>query len=102
MFIETVFSKYQCGFQKGYCAQHCLLVMIEKWKRCLDRNTICGALLKELPKPFGRLPHSLLIAKLYAYVFYKNRVVLYRNLAKFTRKHLWQGLYLNKVVGLIK
>ena len=76
MFIETVFSRYQCGFQKGYCAQHCLVVMIEKWKRCLDKNSICGALLKELSKPFGGLPHSFLIAKRHGYVFDKNRVVL--------------------------
>ena len=40
-FFEDVFSKYQCGFRKGYSAQHCLLVMIEKCKnnsglwRCL-------------------------------------------------------------------
>ena len=32
-------SKYQCGFRKGHSAQHCLLVMIEKWKRCLDRGS---------------------------------------------------------------
>ena len=32
-FFEDVFSKYQCGFRKGYSAQHCLLVMIEKWKK---------------------------------------------------------------------
>ena len=29
-FFEDVFSKYQCGFRKGYSAQHCLLAMIEK------------------------------------------------------------------------
>ena len=30
MFFEQVFSKYQCGFQKGHSAQHCLLVINEK------------------------------------------------------------------------
>ena len=28
MFLEPVFSKYQCVFRKGHSAQHCLLVMI--------------------------------------------------------------------------
>ena len=25
----TIFSKFQCGFQKGFDAQHCLLAMVE-------------------------------------------------------------------------
>ena len=29
-FIESRLSKYQCGFRKGYSAQHCLILMIEK------------------------------------------------------------------------
>ena len=29
-YFENRFSKFQCGFQKGYTAQHCLLAMIEK------------------------------------------------------------------------
>ena len=32
-FFEDVFSQYQCGFCKGYNSQHCLLVMVEKWKK---------------------------------------------------------------------
>ena len=31
--FEDVSSKYQCGFPKDYSAQHCLLAMIEKWKK---------------------------------------------------------------------
>ena len=29
-YFEDVFSKYQCGFRKGYSAQHCLLFIVEK------------------------------------------------------------------------
>ena len=29
-YFEHIFSTYQCGFRKGYSAQHCLLAMIEK------------------------------------------------------------------------
>ena len=71
MFLEPVFSKYQWGFRKGQTAQHCLLTMTEKWKKCLDSNGVCGALLTDLPKAFGCLPHSLLIAKRHVYRFDK-------------------------------
>ena len=48
-----------------------LLVIIQKWKKYLDQNDACGALLTDLPKVFNCLPHSLLVAKLHAYGFDK-------------------------------
>ena len=35
-FMDQFLSKYQCGFQKGFNAQHCLLAMLEKWKKAVD------------------------------------------------------------------
>ena len=32
-YFQTIFSKLQCGFQKGFNTQHCLLVMVEKWRK---------------------------------------------------------------------
>ena len=29
-YLDSIFSKYQCGFRKGHSAQHCLLYMTEK------------------------------------------------------------------------
>ena len=66
---KYVFSKYQCGFRKGYSAQHCLLVMIEKWKKIEDRGGVFGALLTDLSKAFDCIPHDLIIAKLEAHGF---------------------------------
>ena len=39
-FFDNIFSEYQCGFRKGYSAQHCLLVMIEKWKKVVDNDVL--------------------------------------------------------------
>ena len=66
-YFEKILSKYQCGFRKGYSAQHCLIAMIEKWRKSADNGGVYGAVLTDLSKAFDCLPHDLLIAKLYAY-----------------------------------
>ena len=68
-FEKPFFSKYQCGFRKGFSAQHCLVAMLEKWKSAIDNKKLFGALLIDLSKTFDCLTHDLLIAKLSAYGF---------------------------------
>ena len=68
-FFENILSKYQCGFRKGYNAQHCLITLIEKWKKGVDNGGSFGALMTDLSKAFDCLSHELLIAKLDAYGF---------------------------------
>ena len=58
----TLFSKFQCGFRKGFNAQHCLLAMIEKWRKTLDKGGERGAVLTDLSKAFDCIDHNLLIA----------------------------------------
>ena len=41
-YFQTVFSKFQCGFRKGFNAQHCLLAMVEKWHKTLDKGGETG------------------------------------------------------------
>ena len=31
-YFDQIFSKFQCGFRKGFSTQNCLLYMIENWK----------------------------------------------------------------------
>ena len=69
-YFESSFcSKYQCGFGKGFSAQHCLVSMLEKWKSAGDNKKAFGALLTDLSKAFDCLSRDLLIAKLNPYGF---------------------------------
>ena len=63
------FPQYQCGFRKGYIAQHCLLAMTEKKKENRDSDKVCAAVLTDHSKAFDCLLHDLLIAKLHAFGF---------------------------------
>ena len=54
---ENILSKFQCGFRKGTSAQHCLIVMLEKWKKAVDMKGCAGALLTDLSKAFDCISH---------------------------------------------
>ena len=75
-FFDSLLSKYQCSFRRGSNAQHCLISLIEKWKKSVDSGGTIGALLTDLLKAFDCLLHELLIAKLDAYGFDKNSLKL--------------------------
>ena len=68
-YLHKIFSKYQCGFSKGYNAQHCLMAVIEKLRKFLDIGGHAGALLTDLSKAFDCIDHELLIAELRAHGF---------------------------------
>ena len=59
----------QCGFRKGFNAEHCLVSMIQKWKESVDNGGVFGAIMTDLSKAFDCLHHELLITKLDAYGF---------------------------------
>ena len=56
-FMENYFSKFQCGFRKGYNMQQCLIALIEKWKSATDKGKLFRELLRDLSKAFDCLPH---------------------------------------------
>ena len=78
--ISTYMSQYLscllCGFRKGYNAQHALIRTIEKWRTYLYKGGKVGAIFMDLSKAFDCIRHDLLIAKLHAYVFSREALLL--------------------------
>ena len=71
-YVENFLSPYLFGYRKGHGTQHCLLVMVEMWRKALDEKKVGGAILTDLSKAFDCLSHDLLIAKIEAYGFDKS------------------------------
>ena len=66
-FMKDKLSPLLCGYRKQFSTQHALLRLIEKWKKCLDKNGTIATVLMDLSKAYDCIPHDLLIAKLNAY-----------------------------------
>ena len=89
--IEKYLSPSLCGYRKAYSTQQALLSMIEKWKEYLDKKGFGGAILMDLSKAFDTLNHDLLLAKLHAYGFDKNALLIIKSYLK----KRWQRTKIN-------
>ena len=69
-------SKYITDFRKCHGTQHSLLVMLEKWKKGLDKGENVCAIFMDLSKAFDTINHDLLLAKLTSYGFSENGLKL--------------------------
>ena len=67
-YFDDILFPYQRRFWKGYGAQHCLLVMIQKFKEAIDRRNEFDTRLTDLSKAFDCINHPLLIPRLRHYV----------------------------------
>ena len=64
-FFDDIFSKCQYGFRKAFSTQQCLLVLLEKWKRPIDRGEVFGALLTGTSQSYNSLFSRSLVKSVY-------------------------------------
>ena len=76
MIDKLELAHYITGFRKLHGTQNSLVVMLEKWKRALDKREYISALFMDLSKAFDTINHDLLIAKLKGYGFSKEALTL--------------------------
>ena len=65
--FDDILPPSQCGFRKRHSTQHCLLVILEKYKESVEKGSEFGSVLTDLSKAFDCIDHKLLIAKLFWY-----------------------------------
>ena len=65
--FDNIFSKFRCGFRKGFGTHHCLLLIVEKREKAVGNKKVFGAFLTDLSKAINCVSCELLIAKLHAY-----------------------------------
>ena len=78
-FFQDKFSKFLCGFRKGYSTQTSLIRLLQRWQHCLDQKGVIGTVLIDLSKAYDCIQHNLLIAKLKAYGFSKKSISLLKS-----------------------
>ena len=83
-YFENILFPNQCIFREGYSTQHCLLVMIEKFKEVIDRGDKFDALLTDLSKVFDYINHPILIAKIDSYG--NSTIIIFSYLSNSTQR----------------
>ena len=89
-FMDKFFSKFQCGFRKGYSTQPCIFALIKKYKSAIDSGKSFGVLFTNLTKSFECLPLELLLVNLNAYDFILSEL-------RFVRGYLFNRQQITKI-----
>ena len=75
-YMNEYLSAYFCGYRKVFNTQTALSFFIEKWNQIIDNKGYGAAILIDLSKAFGTINHELLIAKLHAYSFTRESLLI--------------------------
>ena len=90
-FMEAKLSKLLRRFRKNHRTQHCLVNMLEKWKKILDKGGFICTMFMDFSNAFDAMDHNLLIEKLGAYGFQEDALVFMKSY--FTNRQ--QRVYVN-------
>ena len=76
-YVATFLSKFISAYRKSFSTNHVLFLLIENWKKPLDKKKFVGTVTVDLSKAFNSIPHNFLIGKMCAYRFSINTVVTF-------------------------
>ena len=65
--MQIVRNECKSNLSYTTSTQYSLIVIIEKWRKNMDKGKSCAALLTDLSKAFDWIVHNFLTAKLEAY-----------------------------------
>ena len=84
--MEDEISDYVTGFQKSHGTQHCLVIMLERWKQAIDKAECISVIYMDPSKAFDNINHNVLLAKLRVYVFSTNALNLLYSYLKYSKQ----------------
>ena len=84
--VSTFLSKFISAYRKSNSTNHVLICLVENWKKSLDEKKLLGVILMDLSEAFYSIPHDLIIAKMYAYIFSINVVTFFYSYLKDRNK----------------
>ena len=84
--VSTFLSKFISAYRKSNSTNHVLICLVENWKKSLDKKKLVGVILMDLSEAFYSIPHDLIIAKMYAYIFSINVVTFFYSYLKDRNK----------------
>ena len=93
--VDSFLSIFIAAYRKRYSSNNVLIRLIQNWELHLDNKKFVGALLMDLSKEFDCVPHDLLIAKMQAYGFENDTLILFFSYLK-NRK---QGVKVNNNIS---
>ena len=76
-YVATFLSKFISAYRKSFSTNYVWIILIENWKKPLDKKKIVGIVSVDLSKAFDSITQDFLIGKIYGYRLSINTVVTF-------------------------